>query len=240
MGNKNSKNQKSSDDGVQIFKVSLDKAAQRMGMESTKTKFVGSVPAPIFICCNWVNKYALKEEGLYRIPGDHGKINGQKAVWNLGAEVNFHPPPQDAPSTVCSMLKLFLREVQGSLFTDKMHSNFIAAARKAEGGHTSADAVSRVKALLPKLPPTYSASLEVLFHHLHLVQCFHEENRMTAENLCTCIFPMTDFRDVALLMIQEFPRLFDRDVETEIKAIEESYSLATETNQPFWKQLVEE
>ena len=75
-------------------------------------------------------------------------------------------------------------------------------------------------------PPTLpmhvrSATLEVLFHHLHLVQCFKEENKMTPENLCTCIFPMTDFRDVALLMIQEFPRLFDRDVTEELKAIEQ-------------------
>ena len=27
-----------------------------------------------------------------------GQISGQKAVWNLGAEVNFHPPPQGRQS----------------------------------------------------------------------------------------------------------------------------------------------
>ena len=37
-----------------------EKAAQRMGIESTKTKYVGKVPAPIFTCCTWVNKYALE------------------------------------------------------------------------------------------------------------------------------------------------------------------------------------
>jgi len=239
MGNSKSKGKtKVKDNGVQIFKVSLDVSAERMGIESTKTKYVGKVPAPVFTCCSWVNKYALKEEGIYRIPGDHGKISGQRAVWDLGAEVNFHPPPQDAASTVCSMLKLYLREIQGSLFTEKLKPKFIEAARQASGGHTSDDAISRVKALLPELPPTYSATLEVLFHHLHLVQCFKEENKMTPENLCTCIFPMTDFRDVALLMIQEFPRLFDRDVTEELKAIEQNYSSVSDNNQPYWKQLV--
>ena len=47
---------------------------------------------------------------------------------------------------------------------------------------------------------------------------------MTAENLCTCIFPMKDFRDVALLMILQFPRLFDRDVAAEIKDIQQRYA----------------
>lgn len=222
---------------MQIFGVTLEKAAQRMGIESTKTKYVGKVPAPIFTCCTWVNKYALKVEGLHRIPGDHGKISGQKAVWNLGAEVNFHPPPQDSPSTVCSMLKLFLRELQGSLFTEKLHAKFIAAARKTDGESDSSGVVARLKALLPKLPPCHSASLEILFHHLFLVQSFKAENLMSAENLCTCIFPMTDYRDVAVIMIVEFPRLFDRDMEAELK--ERENSVPSEDNQPFWKQLVE-
>ena len=37
-----------------------DVSAERMGIESTKTKYVGKVPAPVFTCCSWVNKYALK------------------------------------------------------------------------------------------------------------------------------------------------------------------------------------
>ena len=35
--------------------------------------------------------------------------------------------PADSPSTVCSMLKLFLRELDGSLFSEKLHAKFIAA-----------------------------------------------------------------------------------------------------------------
>lgn len=239
MGNSSAKRKpKKKDDGIQIFGVSIATAAERIGVESTGTKYAGKVPSPVFICCSWVNKYSLKEEGLYRIPGDHGKITGQKAVWNLGQAVHFHPPPQDAASTVCSMLKLFLREVDGSLFSDKLHKEFIDSARKAEGGYKSDDAIRRVKSLLPKLPPTYSATLEVLFHHLHLVQCFHEINKMTAENLCTCIFPMTDCRDVALLLIKEFPKIFDQDMTKELQEIDGRDDSGGDSNQPYWKQLV--
>ena len=82
---------------------------------------------------------------------------------------------------MASLFKQYLRELPEPLFTNALHSEFIAAAAASNEAH--------MLECLRKLPDAHCNTVVCLFKHLQKVLAHKDANKMTEQNLATCFGP---------------------------------------------------
>src|SRR5690554_6796330 len=77
---------------------------------------------------------ALKEEGLFRVSGNHERIQEIKELYDRGSfkaklmkGKNVHLSGEDV-ATVTGILKLFFRELRDPIFTFELYPSFLTAS----------------------------------------------------------------------------------------------------------------
>ncbi|PVU92323.1 hypothetical protein BB561_003897 [Smittium simulii] len=101
-----------------IFDVPLHEAVNN-------SMIVPGIPLPaIFIrCIEYLEKFGLKEIGLYRISGGTKSVNAIKTLFANGYDIDLEEIVCDVHN-VSSLLKAYLREIPESLTTIKLESEF--------------------------------------------------------------------------------------------------------------------
>ncbi|EDO49792.1 predicted protein, partial [Nematostella vectensis] len=87
----------------------------------------GFVPIVVDVCIEYIKKYGLEEEGLFRLPGNAKHISTLKAQFNRGES----PELSDEKDihTVASLLKLYLRELSEPVIPYDFFEVFLTAAK---------------------------------------------------------------------------------------------------------------
>jgi len=154
----------------------------------------GQIPSIMFMCIEEIQKRGITEEGIFRIPGTHSKVNDIRMRLQEGKIVDFH---KIDILTVASILKLWLRELPTPLIPFSHYSKLLALGGtmwqvKDKEKTTFMDKVKRVIVTIPN--PEYFC-LRTLLTFLHKVGKEGKVNKMHPKNLAIVIAPNIMYRN---------------------------------------------
>eukprot|EP00040_Diaphanoeca_grandis_P031790 m.190880 g.190880 ORF g.190880 m.190880 type:complete len:577 (-) comp32415_c5_seq3:413-2143(-) len=163
-------------DGKSLFGLALQSVITREGGED-------GIPHFVKVAVEFLEENnRLTSQGLYRIPGSSKSVQNMKKMFCDHPLSTFRAT--DDVDDVCSLLKLYFRELPEPVFTNALFSEFIAATLE----HTATNHSGLVKCLA-KLPQANFATIKFLFEHLSNVMKHKDKNSMSATNLATCFGP---------------------------------------------------
>jgi len=187
-----------------IFATTLENAAQRSDP-------AGLVPMPVRHCCEWLRKYGLKEEGLFRIPGARAKRNAM--IKEYDADPCMELQADEYVHNVGSLIVVFIMTMEPDKLwgvSQEEQNEFQLAVRKLSKSKSkgSASIVRSMKVALWKLPATNRATLKEICGMLHEA-CKPENavtNKMDPKKFAMCVAPAIQMG--MALMIEHYVELF--------------------------------
>jgi len=153
-----------------------------------------SLPPIVEKCCQAIEKYGIRSQGIYRINGTARKVIQLKE--KLDKDLDAVNLDADEWSTdvnnVTSALKSWFRELPDPLLTLALHQGFIDAAKIENDRLRHIRLHERVN----DLPDPNYATLKYFLGHLHRVSHYEAENSMSIQNLAI-VFGPTLFSQMA-------------------------------------------
>lgn len=137
-------------------------------------------------------KGAMETEGIYRVSGFSDAIDELKLAFDRGDNVDFNEFKYNDIHIICSLLKLYLRQLPIPLITFDIYNKLIEVT-SLSNSHISL--IDRIKCCITELPPAHYLTLKYLIEHLTKVSRFSTKNHMTHENL-SIVFGPTLMRSV--------------------------------------------
>ncbi|KZT66142.1 RhoGAP-domain-containing protein [Daedalea quercina L-15889] len=195
-----------SDRGRPTFGVDL---AEQMARDDV------DVPAIMVKCCEAIEKYGLRSQGIYRIGGTMSKVAKLKERLDRDLDsVNLDADEWSSDiSNVTSVLKMWLRELPDPLLTSALHGAFLDAARNENERLRHIRLHERVN----DLPDPNYSTLKYFMGHLHRVVEHEAENAMSVQNVAI-VFGPTLFGQLAPNMNGQMNGMADAGLQN--KAVE--------------------
>lgn len=128
-------------------------------------------------------KGAIESEGLYRVSGFSDAIDELRLAFDRGDNVDFNDFKYNDIHVICSLLKLYLRQLPIPLITFEVYNKLI------ESLNTATNAIQIIKACIQDLPPAHYLTLKYLMEHLCKVSKYSSKNQMNFENLAIVFGP---------------------------------------------------
>mmetsp|Transcript_44866 Transcript_44866/g.65943 ORF Transcript_44866/g.65943 Transcript_44866/m.65943 type:complete len:426 (-) Transcript_44866:63-1340(-) len=161
------------------------------------------VPDVVQVSLDYLNTYALSTEGLWRIPGNVGKVKEFKQAWDMGVGVNY-ANERTRPHDVCSLLLMYFRELPGTIFGEDMRRRFVNDQEITDEELI----VDRLSGLVSSLPEPNRDTLNAMIRHFMLLAANSEENMMTSENIATCVWASQGYYQSMKHMIDNYDLIF--------------------------------
>jgi hypothetical protein len=151
-----------------------------------------TIPRIVYECCAFIEKHALQEVGLFRVPGSNKVIQSLKQQYERD-EVNIQLKVGDAHS-IAGVLKLYFREIAEPLIPREHYRSLtrLNIVVKKE----QAKKIKYLKATLAKLPAANRLCLSTVIRMLTIVSSHSDVNKMAAKN-CAMVFAPGLFRKPA-------------------------------------------
>ncbi|XP_065453602.1 rho GTPase-activating protein 24 isoform X4 [Chrysemys picta bellii] len=195
-------------------------------------KRYGNRLAPMLVeqCVDFIRLRGLKEEGLFRLPGQANLVKELQDAFDCGEKPSFDSTDVH---TVASLLKLYLRELPEPVIPYAKYEDFLSCAKLLSKEEETGvkELVKQVKSL----PPVNYNLLKYICRFLDEVQSYAGVNKMSVQNLATVFGPnilrpkvedpLTIMEGTAVVqqlmsvMISEHEQLFPKD--TDFQAGEE-------------------
>jgi len=137
-------------------------------------------------------KGALETEGIYRVSGFSDAIDELKMAFDRGDNVDFNEFKYNDIHIICSLLKLYLRQLPIPLITFDVYNKLIECLSISTG---KVNLIELIKSCIIELPPAHYLTLKYLIEHLVKVSRFSSKNQMNYENL-SIVFGPTLMRSV--------------------------------------------
>ncbi|XP_054020173.1 ralA-binding protein 1 [Dryobates pubescens] len=159
------------------------------------------LPAVFRECIDYVEKYGMKCEGIYRVSGIKSKVDELKAAYDREESPNLE---EYEPNTVASLLKQYLRELPENLLTKELMPRFEDACAKT----TEAEKVQECQRLLKELPECNHLLISWLIVHMDHVIAKELETKMNIQNISIVLSPTVQISNRVLYVffthVQEF------------------------------------
>jgi len=133
---------------------------------------------------NYLQENALYEEGILRLSGGLSEINAMRATLQRGEHIDYSTHDTNA---VAGLLKCFFRELPEPLIPEPYHSGTLEIMSNSD--LPDDQRVVDLKAVIDQLPPENYQVLQILMHFLVQVNLAADKNKMTVQNLITCMVP---------------------------------------------------
>uniref|UniRef100_UPI00358F5EB6 rho GTPase-activating protein 22 n=1 Tax=Myxine glutinosa TaxID=7769 RepID=UPI00358F5EB6 len=143
------------------------------------------VPELVVRCVDFIRCHGLKEEGLFRLPGQATLVRELQERCDYG-----DLPRLDASTdvhTVTSLLKLYLRELPEPLVPFRDYQAFLSCATLLEKDNEKG--MKELASLVLNLPSANFFLLKYICSFLDEVQSHSSVNKMSAHNLATVFGP---------------------------------------------------
>ncbi|KAG8519731.1 RalA-binding protein 1 [Galemys pyrenaicus] len=160
-----------------IFGIPLADAAERTMMYDGIR-----LPAVFRECVDYVEKYGMKCEGIYRVSGIKSKVDELKAAYDREESPNLE---EYEPNTVASLLKQYLRDLPENLLTKELIPRF----EEACGRSTENEKVQELQRLLKELPECNYLLISWLIVHMDHVIAKELETKMNIQNISIVLSP---------------------------------------------------
>lgn len=159
------------------------------------------LPAVFRECIDYVEKYGMKCEGIYRVSGIKSKVDELKAAYDREESPNLE---EYEPNTVASLLKQYLRELPENLLTKELMLRFEDACGKS----LEPEKVQECQRLLKDLPECNLLLISWLIVHMDHVIAKELETKMNIQNISIVLSPTVQISNRVLYVffthVQEF------------------------------------
>uniref|UniRef100_A0A2K5DHQ8 RalA-binding protein 1 n=1 Tax=Aotus nancymaae TaxID=37293 RepID=A0A2K5DHQ8_AOTNA len=140
------------------------------------------LPAVFRECIDYIEKYGMKCEGIYRVSGIKSKVDELKAAYDREESTNLE---EYEPNTVASLLKQYLRDLPENLLTKELMPRF----EEACGRTTETEKVQEFQRLLKELPECNYLLISWLIVHMDHVIAKELETKMNIQNISIVLSP---------------------------------------------------
>nr|XP_028593194.1 ralA-binding protein 1 [Podarcis muralis] len=159
------------------------------------------LPAVFRECIDYVEKYGMKCEGIYRVSGIKSKVDELKAAYDREESPNLE---EYEPNTVASLLKQYLRELPENLLTKELMPRFEDACGKS----LEVEKLQECQRLLKELPECNYLLISWLIVHMDHVIAKELETKMNIQNISIVLSPTVQISNRVLYVffthVQEF------------------------------------
>uniref|UniRef100_A0A3Q1F224 Rho GTPase-activating protein 24 n=1 Tax=Acanthochromis polyacanthus TaxID=80966 RepID=A0A3Q1F224_9TELE len=147
----------------------------------------GNKLAPMLVeqCVDFIRQWGLREEGLFRLPGQANLVKELQDAFDCGEKPSFDCNTD--VHTVASLLKLYLRELPEPVIPFQKFDEFLACAKLL--GKDDEMGMKELKRLVESLPPVNYNLLKYICRFLDEVQSYSGVNKMSVQNLATVFGP---------------------------------------------------
>ncbi|KFP87420.1 Rho GTPase-activating protein 24, partial [Acanthisitta chloris] len=150
-------------------------------------KRYGQRLAPMLVeqCVDFIRQRGLKEEGLFRLPGQANLVKELQDAFDCGEKPSFDSNTD--VHTVASLLKLYLRELPEPVVPYAKYEDFLSCAKMLSKEEETGlkELVKQVKSL----PAVNYNLLKYICRFLDEVQSYSGVNKMSVQNLATVFGP---------------------------------------------------
>ncbi|KFV98254.1 Rho GTPase-activating protein 24, partial [Fulmarus glacialis] len=150
-------------------------------------KRYGNRLAPMLVeqCVDFIRQRGLKEEGLFRLPGQANLVKELQDAFDCGEKPSFDSNTD--VHTVASLLKLYLRELPEPVIPYAKYEDFLSCAKMLSKEEETGlkELVKEVKSL----PAVNYNLLKYICRFLDEVQSYSGVNKMSVQNLATVFGP---------------------------------------------------
>uniref|UniRef100_A0A1A7YDU2 Rho GTPase activating protein 22 n=1 Tax=Iconisemion striatum TaxID=60296 RepID=A0A1A7YDU2_9TELE len=144
-----------------------------------------AVPVLVEQCVCFIRQHGLKEEGLFRAPGQTNHVRelqdtfdrGEKPVFDSSTDVH----------TVASLLKLYIRELPEPIIPFSKYTQFISCAQPLTKDKETG--IVELGKQVKSLPQVNYDILKYICKFLDEVQLHSDDNKMSVQNLATVFGP---------------------------------------------------
>ncbi|XP_071951283.1 arf-GAP with Rho-GAP domain, ANK repeat and PH domain-containing protein 1-like isoform X2 [Antedon mediterranea] len=145
-----------------------------------------NVPVIVNECIRFVEKNALKTEGVYRLAGVKSKVNQiLQNLYHNAREVRLTLDEDYIVHDVTSALKQYFRELDDPLLTSDLYNQWV----KNSASQDNASKIRKYAELVKELPEVNRNTLKELIIHLNDVSDNKQENKMETKNLAAVFGP---------------------------------------------------
>ncbi|NXR51311.1 RHG24 protein, partial [Hippolais icterina] len=193
-------------------------------------KRYGNRLAPMLVeqCVDFIRQRGLKEEGLFRLPGQANLVKELQDAFDCGEKPSFDSNTD--VHTVASLLKLYLRELPEPVVPYAKYEDFLSCAKMLSKEEETGlkELVKQVKSL----PAVNYNLLKYICRFLDEVQSYSGVNKMSVQNLATVFGPnilrpkvedpltimegTVVVQQLMSVMISKHEELFPKDMDPEI------------------------
>ncbi|TMS07983.1 Rho GTPase-activating protein 24 [Larimichthys crocea] len=147
----------------------------------------GNKLAPMLVeqCVDFIRQWGLREEGLFRLPGQANLVKELQDAFDCGEKPSFDCNTD--VHTVASLLKLYLRELPEPVIPFHKYDEFLACAKLL--GKDDEMGLKELRRLVECLPPVNYNLLKYICRFLDEVQSYSGVNKMSVQNLATVFGP---------------------------------------------------
>ncbi|NWR35092.1 RHG24 protein, partial [Tachuris rubrigastra] len=150
-------------------------------------KRYGNRLAPMLVeqCVDFIRQRGLREEGLFRLPGQANLVKELQDAFDCGEKPSFDSNTD--VHTVASLLKLYLRELPEPVVPYAKYEDFLSCAKMLSKEEETGlkELVKQVKSL----PVVNYNLLKYICRFLDEVQSYSGVNKMSVQNLATVFGP---------------------------------------------------
>ncbi|XP_034048392.1 rho GTPase-activating protein 24 isoform X2 [Thalassophryne amazonica] len=147
----------------------------------------GNKLAPMLVeqCADFIRQRGLREEGLFRMPGQANLVKELQDAFDCGEKPSFDCNTD--VHTVASLLKLYLRELPEPVVPFLKYDDFLSCAKLL--GKDDETGMKELRRLVESLPPVNYNLLKYICRFLDEVQSYSGVNKMSVQNLATVFGP---------------------------------------------------
>ncbi|KAF1375770.1 hypothetical protein PFLUV_G00223630 [Perca fluviatilis] len=188
------------------------------------------VPVLVEQCVCFIREHGLKEEGLFRAPGQNNHVRELQDAFDRGEKPMFDSTTD--VHTVASLLKLYIRELPEPIIPFSKYTQFLSCAQLLT--KDKAMGIVELGKQVKSLPQVNYNLLTYICKFLDVVQSHSNENKMSVQNLATVFGPnilrprvedpitmmegSSQVQHLMTVLISEHTRLYQREEpETEAK-----------------------
>ncbi|XP_063731399.1 rho GTPase-activating protein 22 isoform X1 [Eleginops maclovinus] len=206
-------------------------------------------PVPLLVeqCVCFIREHGLKEEGLFRAPGQTNHVRELQDAFDRGEKPVFDSTTD--VHTVASLLKLYIRELPEPIIPFPKYTQFLSCAQiltkdKAMG-------IIELGKQVKSLPQVNYNLLTYICKFLDEVQSHSNENKMSVQNLATVFGPnilrprvedpvtmmegSSQVQHLMTVLISEYTQLYQREQpETEAKIPQQPQQSPTQRGKAEW------
>uniref|UniRef100_A0A3B3CY63 Rho GTPase activating protein 22 n=2 Tax=Oryzias melastigma TaxID=30732 RepID=A0A3B3CY63_ORYME len=143
------------------------------------------VPVLVEQCACFIREHGLKEEGLFRAPGQTNHVRelqdafdrGEKPVFDSSTDVH----------TVASLLKLYIRELPEPIIPFSKYTQFLSCAQLLNKDKETG--IAELRKQVKSLPQVNYSLIKYICKFLDEVQSYSNDNKMSVQNLATVFGP---------------------------------------------------